>query len=271
MSNPYSPVTVSGFNTSPPDDDGSEISTNQVEWAKHKEKLGDPLNAAIAAMDTNIAAAFGLIFGTTISSHSGNYTILTTDRGRFFEATATLTFTLPSVADAGVGFPLAFFNNNSGIMTLDGADAETINGAATLAIGSGGGAIVTTNGSEWLAIPIIGQVFTNYAITHQDVSSAAGVLTIDLALGNSARCLLTENITSIVVTNYVASGTRSEFELKLDQDPSTAYTVAWAAKYHFPGGSDHVMSTTLGARDIVNGDTVDGDTTWDMSYRKGSA
>ncbi len=271
MSNPYSSVSVSGFNSSPPDDDGSQVSTNQVEWAKHIDKIGDPLNTAIAAMDSSITAAFALIFGSTFSSHSGNYTVLITDRGRFLEATATLTFTLPTVATAGVGFPLAFINTGSGIMTIDGNGAETINGVASLALDPGAGALLTCDGATWLAVITASSILTGFGIAHQSLSSAAGVLTINLNLGNSIRCLLTENITSIVFTNFKASGTRSEFELILDQDPSTAYTVAWAAKYHYPQGNDHVMSTTLGARDIVSGFTVDGDTTWDCNFVKGSA
>ncbi|MEE9158970.1 MAG: hypothetical protein V3U60_11350 [Gammaproteobacteria bacterium] len=271
MSNPYTSVSVSGFNASPPDDDGSEVSTNQVEWAKHKEKLADPLKTAIESIDTNVSAAFALLFGATISSHSGAYTVLTTDRGKFFEATAAMTFTLPTVASAGAAFPLAFINTSSGIMTLDGNGAETINGVASLALGPGAGAIVTCNGSLWIALVTTGMLFTDFTLAHNDISSAAGVLTLDLSTGHSFRCLLTENVTSIVVTNFPASGTRADWEVILDQDPSTAYTVVWAAKYQFAGGVDHVMSTTLGARDIVGGFTVDGDTAHDCVFRKASA
>lgn len=271
MANPYSSNSLSGFNSSPPDDDGSEVSTNQLEWSKHIDKIGTPLKDLAEGIDTNVSAAFALTFGTTISSHSGAYTVLTADRGRFFEATAALTFTLPTVASAGVGFPLAFINTGSGIMTIDGNGAETINGSATLALGPGAGAVVSCDGSNWVAVVGAGTTLTDFTLTHNDVSSAAGVLTLDLSSGHSFRCLLTENVTSVVVTGFAASGSRSNWECIFDQDPSTAYTVAWAAKYHFPGGTDHVMSTTLGARDIVNGFTVDGDTTHDCTFRKASA
>lgn len=62
MSSPYTPVSVSGYNSSPPSDDGSEVASNQLTWAKHKTKLGDPLKIAIEAIDTNTAAAFNSVY-----------------------------------------------------------------------------------------------------------------------------------------------------------------------------------------------------------------
>ena len=152
MSNPYTSVSVSGYNASPPDDDGSEVSTNQLKWSNHKDKLGDPLKTALESINTNVTAAFGLSFGTTISSHSGNYTVLAADRGRFLEATAALTFTLPAVADAGVGFPLVIVNNSTGDVTIDGSGDELVNGVASIVLYAGEFVLVTTEGTVWKAV-----------------------------------------------------------------------------------------------------------------------
>ena len=54
----YTPVTITGYNTSPPPDDGSTGTNNQLTWAKHKDKLGDPLKTAVEAINTNVSAAF---------------------------------------------------------------------------------------------------------------------------------------------------------------------------------------------------------------------
>ena len=54
----YTSPTLSGYNTSPPPDDGSQTAANQVEWAKIKEKLADPLNTYASAVDARVAAAF---------------------------------------------------------------------------------------------------------------------------------------------------------------------------------------------------------------------
>jgi len=54
----YTPVTITGYNTSPPPDDGSTGTDNQLAWSKHKDKLGDPLKTAVEAINTNVSAAF---------------------------------------------------------------------------------------------------------------------------------------------------------------------------------------------------------------------
>ena len=63
--NPFSTVTVSGYNSSPPPDDGSQTAANEVTWAGIKTKLSDPLNTAIASLSTNTNAAFGALILTT--------------------------------------------------------------------------------------------------------------------------------------------------------------------------------------------------------------
>ena len=54
----YTPVTITGYNTSPPPDDGSTGTNNQLTWAKHKDKLGDPIKTAVESINTNVSAAF---------------------------------------------------------------------------------------------------------------------------------------------------------------------------------------------------------------------
>lgn len=156
MATPYTPVTVSGYNASPPSDDGSQTSTNEITWSKHKTKLGDPLNTAIASIDTNLQSAFALLFGNNYSTETGNYTILTTDQGKFFNVTATATITLPAAASAGAQFPVLIANNGSGTVTVDGNGAETINGAAALSLAAGQAALITCNGTAWIGTQIAG-------------------------------------------------------------------------------------------------------------------
>ena len=61
--NPYTTVSITGYNANPPDDDGSQVSSNEVEWAKHKEKLGDPVKTAVESINTNVNAAFDSVAG----------------------------------------------------------------------------------------------------------------------------------------------------------------------------------------------------------------
>ncbi len=63
--NPYSSVTISGYNSSPPADDGTKVDSNRVQWSKHISKIGDPVRVLSQGVDTNVLSAFGLIVMTT--------------------------------------------------------------------------------------------------------------------------------------------------------------------------------------------------------------
>lgn len=65
MTSPYTSASISGYNSSPPEDDGSAIETNQVSWSKHKNKLGDPLKTLAETINTNVDAAFTAIYDQT--------------------------------------------------------------------------------------------------------------------------------------------------------------------------------------------------------------
>lgn len=54
--NPYTSQTISGYNSSPPPDDGSQVASNEITWAKHKDKLGDPVKTLAEAIDTAVVA-----------------------------------------------------------------------------------------------------------------------------------------------------------------------------------------------------------------------
>ena len=62
--NPYTSVSISGYNDNPPADDASEVADNQVEWAKHKTKLGDPVKNLSESINTNALSAFGKTINT---------------------------------------------------------------------------------------------------------------------------------------------------------------------------------------------------------------
>ncbi len=62
--NPFTTVTVTSYNASPPPDDGSQTAANEVTWSGIKTKLSDPLNTAIASLSTNANAAFGALVVT---------------------------------------------------------------------------------------------------------------------------------------------------------------------------------------------------------------
>ena len=65
-SNIYASVAISGYNASPPPDDGSQTSANEITWAKHKTKLADPVKTLAEAVNTAMVTAGAL------AVHNGN-------------------------------------------------------------------------------------------------------------------------------------------------------------------------------------------------------
>ena len=57
--NPYSSISISGYNSSPPPDDGSQVSANEIVWQKHLDKIGDPLKTLAEAIDAALVTSFG--------------------------------------------------------------------------------------------------------------------------------------------------------------------------------------------------------------------
>lgn len=105
-----------------------------------------------------------------------------------------------------------------------------------------------------------GLLLPNYNEKVQAVSSAAGVLTIDVLSGNVVTTTLTENITDIDFTNVPAAGTCAITWI-VTQDATTAYTVAINAVTINGGGNvtaktaasaGFTMTATLSKTDVVS-------------------
>ena len=62
--NPFTSPSISGYNTSPPADDGTQVSSNEITWAKHKAKLADPVKTLAESTVSNTSTAFDSIANT---------------------------------------------------------------------------------------------------------------------------------------------------------------------------------------------------------------
>lgn len=64
FTNPYTAPSISGYNSSPPPDDGSETAANKVSWSTHKTKLADPIKTLSETDVSNTTAAFAKTINT---------------------------------------------------------------------------------------------------------------------------------------------------------------------------------------------------------------
>lgn len=102
------------------------------------------------------------------------------------------------------------------------------------------------------------------------LTSAAGVVNIDLSLGSYFTLTLTENVTSITFPNPPGAGYGQTVMVLITQD-STARTVAWPASFKWEGGSAASVSTGPGVKDLLAISTLDNGTTWHPTLSKGRA
>lgn len=105
---------------------------------------------------------------------------------------------------------------------------------------------------------------TDFAITHQTVTSSGGTLTLDFAVANSFYHLLTANVTTFNLNNPPGTGNYGQCTLFIKQDGGGgAYTMDFANEnVVWAGGSAPTISTANNALDVATFMTFDQGTTW---------
>lgn len=165
MGNPFTSTSVSSYNSNPPSDDGSQTASNRLQWSTHKTKLSDPIKTAFDTSETATNTAFGkVIGGGGITTTAVDYTITSSDQGKFIKATASLTLTTPDATSVDSPFVFFVVNTSTGDVTVDGNGSQTIDGSSTITIPAGGGCAFNTDGSNWFTG---GQNFVRTPITPQ--------------------------------------------------------------------------------------------------------
>lgn len=112
----------------------------------------------------------------------------------------------------------------------------------------------------------------DFSLTSNSISSSAGVLTIDLTTGNDFFTTLTENITTITISNPSPTGKKCSFTLEITQDGAGgAFTVVQPASVIVPGGTAPTISTGNDAVDELVYRTRDAGTTWKLDFSQAYA
>jgi len=248
------PLTLS-TRPSPADDDAATWEQIRLRLEENFPNLGDQL-------------AF------RISDKSANYTATITDYLSVLNFTVTgKTCTLLPAATAGAGYLVIVASATNVTTTVDGDGSETINGAATVNIGSRGRMLLLCNGSAW-----VGFLIQDYQATNLDIpyftkptlaspretisaASASGAQALDLANQTYFAYTLTGNVT-FSFSNVPSAGVAVCVTVELKQDATGSRTVTWPAGTTWEGGVAPTLTTTANKTDIFMLMTRDGGTTW---------
>lgn len=254
MGDPYTSVSVSGYNSNPPSDDGSQTEANRVKWSTIKSKLPDPLKTAIEAVNANLLTAFAkVVGGAGITTTAISYTVQTSDHGKLVVATASgITITTPDATSVGAPFVFAFSNDSSGDITLDGNGSQTIDGDASVTVPSGKGGVIFTDGSNWrfagrgweISVLPPGHLFglglSNAADTANDITVAAG------------RCRDSSNTVDLIISSALTKQIDASFVVGNNQGGRSSSGLSDTTWHVF------VIGKALGASaDILFHDGVD--------------
>jgi hypothetical protein len=114
--------------------------------------------AGLLGTDGTVASALAALgaLGGQAQALTSATTLAVGDRGKVILASGTFTLGLPAAASAGSGWSMVAVNTGSGTITLDGSGAETVDGAATVALAPGRAAILVCTGSAWVSLALPG-------------------------------------------------------------------------------------------------------------------
>ena len=224
MGTKYSTISVSGYNASPPADDGSQVSSNQVKWSYIKGKIGDPLNTFASAVDSALVTA--LNFGVRQVTASGNTTAA--DHMKTVEVapsvSTAVTISLGDAATMTANYIVRVKNSGSSTVTVSRVTgADTMDGVAqdlTLLAGQVGLYGINQAADGYLSLGGGNAVAASGSFVVKGTSSSAN-LYVDAFTGASAHVIFKNNgteqsrITNLNAENTIGFYTSSSTTLQV--------------------------------------------------------
>jgi hypothetical protein len=143
----YTTNASSGYNSSPPSDDGSQVASNLVKWSTQKTKLTDPLKSFIEEVNTDLVAAFDYAVRRITTSDS----LVAGDHMRTVEigpsVSTVITVTLADASTMTNVYRVYLKNSGTKNATIARATGgDTIDGTAgDIILPPSSGIILTTN------------------------------------------------------------------------------------------------------------------------------
>jgi hypothetical protein len=128
----YSSQSISGYNSSPPSDDGTQSESNKTKWATVKTKLGDPVKSAVEAINSALVTALD----QSVRSVSASDSTVAGDHNRTIQIastiTASITISLGDAATMAAGYIVTVANQSNVACVVDRVTASnTINGSTS--------------------------------------------------------------------------------------------------------------------------------------------
>lgn len=243
----YTTNTITGYNSSPPPDDGSQSASNLVTWAKHKDKLGDPLKTLAEAIDTDLVAAFNY----AVRQITNNDSTVAGDHMRVVEiapnVSTAVTVTLGDAATMTNVYRVYVSNSSTIAQTIARTTAsDTINGVASnLTIPSKSTfCLQTTTGADGYLV-LGAYPFDAVNGTEETAPADSDLLPIyDLSTGKPKFCAVYRFLPDATTTTEGKVELLTQTELNAGSDTSRVPTAAILNAYVRPSTLNYVTSTS---------------------------
>lgn len=126
MGTKYTTETITGYNSTPPADDGSVSESNKIKWSTIKEKLPDPVKTAVENINSKLVTALNTGPAAVVTST----TLDVTHNGKFVQASGsgvTLTLTDANTLAAGWYADIVNTDASNSIALARATASNTIN------------------------------------------------------------------------------------------------------------------------------------------------